>query len=364
MRLTIVAGARPNFIKVAPLIHAINQANQQGAGIQYRLVHTGQHYDAGLSEVFFKELEIPAPHNNLEVGSGSQAVQTANIMIGFEQELLRHRPDYVIVVGDVNSTMACAIVAKKERVKLVHIEAGIRSYDTDMPEEINRIVTDAISDYFFTTTESAQQNLLYSGANPGNIFFVGNIMIDSLTAHINIVKRPSIFDEYNLEDKSYMLMTLHRPSNVDDETQLLNILETVSGNMGNYKLLFPVHPRTRKTLDKLSINLGNIIFTDALSYFDFIYAIENCAAVITDSGGIQEETTFLNIPCITLRNTTERPETIELGTNVLVGNDVALLKDYLSQVVNGTWKTGSIPPLWDGNTAHRIIEVLLDLHKN
>lgn len=358
MKLTIVAGARPNFIKIAPLIHEIDRVCSEGMDITYRLVHTGQHYNTELSEVFFNELNIPAPHVNLEAGSGSQAVQAANIMVRFEEELINNKPDCVIVVGDVNSTMACAVTTKKLNIKLAHIEAGIRSFDRTMPEEINRIITDAITDYFFTTTPLASENLLQSGVDPSKIFFVGNIMIDSLSQNMTRAIIPPFFEAKGLKNGNYIVLTLHRPVNVDDPKVLEEILGTIIPVLGDNKLVFPVHPRTMKTLDNIKLDTSHIIFTGALSYLRFIYLTKHSKGVITDSGGIQEETTYLNIPCITIRNTTERPETVEQGTNVLVGDDRAALRGELTKIVAGNMKKGSIPDKWDGNTAKRIIEIL------
>lgn len=361
MKLTIVAGARPNFIKIAPLIHEIERVRSKGMDIAYRLVHTGQHYNTELSEVFFRELNIPAPDANLEAGSGSQAVQAANIMIRFEEELINNRPDCVIVVGDVNSTMACAVTAKKLNIKLAHIEAGIRSFDRGMPEEINRIITDAIADYFFTTTPLASENLLKSGINAGHIFFVGNIMIDSLCANLEKTTMPSFFQAKGLGKENYIVLTLHRPVNVDNATVLEDILKTISSVLENYQLVFPVHPRTIKAMEKIDFDKSSIIFTEALSYQQFIYLTMHSKGVVTDSGGIQEETTYLNIPCITIRNSTERPETVEQGTNILVGDDRNALRAELMKTINGNVKKGSVPEKWDGHTAERIIEILARL---
>jgi UDP-N-acetylglucosamine 2-epimerase (non-hydrolysing) len=361
MKLTIVAGARPNFIKIAPLIREIEHACSKGQEISYRLVHTGQHYNHALSEVFFKELNIPAPHINLDAGSGSQSLQAANIMMRFEEELIQNRPDCVIVVGDVNSTMACAVTTKKRNIKLAHIEAGIRSFDRTMPEEINRIITDAIADYFFTTTPLASENLLNSGIEASKIFFVGNIMIDSLVHNIDKAIMPSFFEAKGLLNNNYIVLTLHRPVNVDDPAVLEDILKTLVPVLGNNKLVFPVHPRTMKALQGLNLETSGIIFTEALSYLQFIYLLKHSRGVITDSGGIQEETTWLGIPCITIRNTTERPETVEQGTNILVGDDRIALREQLKKVVSGEAKKGAVPDKWDGHTAERIVKILADI---
>lgn len=364
MKLTIVAGARPNFMKIAPLIHEILRVQKLGNDISYRLVHTGQHYDHKLSDIFFEELQIPKPDANLEVGSGTQSEQTANIMIRFEQELRLHETHMVIVVGDVTSTMACSIVAKKMNILVTHIEAGIRSFDLTMPEEINRMVTDAISDYFFTTSEVANDNLRTIGVDDSRVFFVGNIMIDTLLKNAPRFIKPCLFEENNLREGEYIVMTLHRPSNVDDAVHLKTLLQTIVENIGDNKLIFPIHPRTKKTLDTIYFQSDKIILTDPLSYLEFNYLVKNAKLVITDSGGIQEETTVMAVPCITLRNNTERPETITVGTNVLVGNDIELLKAEIKKLFAGEWKKCKIPQLWDGNTAKRIVAHLLAIGAN
>ncbi len=359
MRITIVAGARPNFIKIAPIINAIQKNQMQGKNISFRLVHTGQHYDKNLSDTFFEELNIPQPDSNLEVKSGSQSVQTAAIMVGFEEELVRNPCDVVLVVGDVNSTMACAIVAKKLNLKVVHVEAGIRSGDMTMPEEINRIVTDSITDYFFTTSETASANLLKYGADQNNIHFVGNVMIDTLLQNIDRIKKPDFWEKFDLQPENYIVLTLHRPSNVDEESSLKNLLTGIDELAADKKVIFPVHPRTKAILENTNINFKNIIYVEPQSYLSFMYLIKNSFAVITDSGGISEETTVLNIPCFTMRTTTERPETQTIGTNTLVGITIENLeKEYSSFLKNGKRKSG-IPNLWDGKASERIIDILL-----
>jgi UDP-N-acetylglucosamine 2-epimerase (non-hydrolysing) len=364
MRLTIVAGARPNFIKIAPLIHEILKVQKEGANISYRLVHTGQHYNEKLSDIFFRELEIPHPDANLEVGSGTQAEQTAAIMVAFEKELITHPCDLVIVVGDVNSTMACSIVAKKLNIKVAHVEAGIRSFDLSMPEEINRMVTDAIADYFFTTSHVANENLRKSGVSDSQIFFVGNIMIDTLMKNINRFSRPALLDEHKIDDKKYMMLTLHRPSNVDDPVHLENLLKIITSNVNGSYVIFPIHPRTKKTLDKIGFSNDKVILAEPLGYLEFNYLVKNSIAVITDSGGIQEETTVMKVPCVTLRSNTERPETVSVGSNMLVGNDVEKLRDCLNSIFSNSWKEGGIPELWDGKTASRIVNILQGLSLN
>jgi UDP-N-acetylglucosamine 2-epimerase (non-hydrolysing) len=359
MKITIVAGARPNFIKIAPIIKAIEKKQNEGATISFRLVHTGQHYDKNLSDTFFEELNIPHPNANLEVKSGSQSVQTAAIMIAFEQELLENPCDLVLVVGDVNSTMACAIVAKKLNIEVTHVEAGIRSGDMTMPEEINRIVTDSITDYFFTTSTWAGENLLKYGANPSSVHFVGNVMIDTLHQNLDRITQPSFWSEYKLETGNYIILTLHRPANVDEEKSLIDLLEGIDKMVGDKKIIFPIHPRTKAILGETNLELKNIVFVEPQGYLNFMYLIKNSFAVITDSGGISEETTVLGIPCFTMRNNTERPETQTIGTNTLVGTSIENLEKIFGEfLVNGPRKAG-IPELWDGKASERIIEILL-----
>ena len=360
MKITIIAGARPNFIKIAPIIDAIKTQQKHKDTLSFRLVHTGQHYDKNLSDTFFEELNIPKPDANLEVKSGSQAEQTAAIMIAFEQELIHNPTDLVLVVGDVNSTMACAIVAKKMNMKVAHVEAGIRSGDMTMPEEINRIVTDSITDYFFTTSIIASENLLKYGTNPENIHFVGNVMIDTLFKNIDRIVAPDFWMEHKLVPKNYIVLTLHRPANVDEEKSLIELLQGIDALVGDKKIIFPIHPRTKSILGENDLNLKNIIFVHPQGYLNFIYLIKNCFAVITDSGGISEETTVLGIPCFTMRNNTERPETITVGTNILVGTSIEGLEDSYKDFLNNVnQKTSGIPELWDGNASERIIEILL-----
>lgn len=360
MRITLIAGARPNFMKIAPILKELDLANHPERKFEYRLVHTGQHYDDKLSKIFFEQLNIPDPHINLGAGSGSQAEQTANIMIGFEKELISNPADLVIVVGDVTSTLACTIVAKKLNTKVAHIEGGIRSFDMSMPEEINRLVTDSLADYFFTTSEVANQNLIKSGVSQNQIFFVGNTMIDTLKTNLSRAIEPPLWNENKLSAKDYFVLTLHRPSNVDDFEKFSQLMKTIS-ILSNSKIVFPVHPRTKKNLSKIEDQLPNVIATGPLSYLEFLYMLKNAKGVITDSGGIQEETTVLGIPCITLRNNTERPETVDIGTNELIGEDVSALKNALVRINNNDWKQGKIPMLWDGKTAVRIVENLANL---
>lgn len=359
MKLTIIAGARPNFMKIAPIIHSIEKSNIESRElIEYRLVHTGQHYDKNMSDTFFEELNIPKPDANLGVGGGTQAEQTAGIMIEFEKELTDNPSDLVIVVGDVTSTMACSIVAKKLNTKVAHIEAGIRSWDLTMPEEINRMVTDSLADYYFTTTEIANENLRRFGANEKQIFFVGNVMIDTLLANIDRLKKPEFFDQLNLKEKEYLVLTMHRPANVDEAEKLKALMNEIVSNVRNLPIIFPIHPRTAKIFIDLGIEADNLFIVEPMGYLEFNYMVKHSKAVITDSGGITEETTVMGIPCITLRDNTERPETCTIGTNELIGTNPEAIKPTLDKLFLGNWKKGGIPELWDGKTSDRIIEVL------
>ncbi len=343
------------------MIHAIQDARNQSQNISYRLVHTGQHYDEKMSATFFKELNIPHPDANLECGGGSQAEQTAAILVAFEKELLANPADLVLVVGDVTSTMACAIVAKKLNTKVAHVEAGIRSFDLSMPEEINRMVTDSITDYFFTTSTFANENLAKAGVASKDIFFVGNVMIDTLMANRSSFKRPALFDTLNLTNRNYLVMTLHRPANVDQGEKLRHLIDQIIQNVQGLPIIFPIHPRTGKIFTDLGIEAPNLHIVDPLGYMEFNYLVENAKAVITDSGGITEETTVMGVPCLTLRDNTERPETIETGTNMLVGTDPNNIKPALDILFTGDWKTGGIPELWDGQASKRIVAELLAL---
>ena len=361
MKVTIVAGARPNFMKIAPIIHALQAAQRRGSAITYRLVHTGQHYDKRMSQDFFDQLGIPEPDANLAAGGGTQAEQTAAIMVGFEKELLANPCELVMVVGDVTSTMACAITAQKLRTRVAHVEAGIRSGDWGMPEEINRLVTDSISDFFYTTSETAGQNLLRSGVRPDSIRFVGNTMIDTLYRQMPHFRKPPVWDAHSLVEGGYFVMTLHRPSNVDDPKALQAILDILSDRLRGMSVVFPVHPRTRRNLERFGIRMDNILPTEPMSYLEFNFLVRHCRGVVTDSGGITEETTVLGIPCITLRDSTERPETCTIGTNELVGSEPGRLREALDRLLSGQWKKGGIPPLWDGKAAERIVAHLEDL---
>ncbi len=360
-KITIIAGARPNFMKIAPIIHAIQNSKKSGNDIDFRLIHTGQHYDKKMSGSFFEQLEIPEPHANLEAGGGSQAEQTANIMIRFEKELQENPADLVLVVGDVTSTMACAVVAQKLHTKVAHVEAGIRSGDWSMPEEINRLVTDSITNYFFTTSEIANENLRSSGIEEERIFYVGNTMIDTLLKQRPRFQQPEIWKELDLREKKYFVMTLHRPANVDEEEKLKDLMNEIIAHSGDLPLVFPVHPRTAKILQGLGVSHPRLHMVEPMGYLEFNYLVEKAKAVITDSGGITEETSIMEVPCMTLRDNTERPETISLGTNELLGTDPKAIKPAMEKLFTGEWKQGGKIPLWDGKTAERIVEHLLKL---
>ena len=383
MHITLIAGARPNFMKIAALVHAIERFNGErmnGERLQYRLVHTGQHYDKNMSDTFFDELGIPAPDVNLGCGGGTQAEQTAAIMTAFEQDLMAHPTDVVVVVGDVTSTMACSIVAKKLNTKVCHVEAGIRSWDLTMPEEINRMVTDSLADYMFTTSEVANRNLIQQGAEVVSglevrglkgekplqrVWFVGNVMIDTLLANRARFRKPQIWDELGLEEKEYIVMTMHRPANVDEENHLRAMMEQIVRNVHGLPVIFPIHPRTRKWINGewLTVNgeWSNLHMVEPMGYLEFNYLVERAKVVVTDSGGITEETTVMGVPCITLRDNTERPETCTIGTNELIGTKPEAIKPALDKLFAGQWKKGAIPELWDGRAAERIISVLANL---
>lgn len=361
MKIDLIAGARPNFIKIASIINAIKQAQANQKNIQFRLIHTGQHFDRNMSDSFFEQLNLPEPDVNLGAGGGSQAEQTSKIMMGYEKLLLEESTDLCLVVGDVTSTMACAIVAKKLQIKVAHVEAGIRSHDMSMPEEINRLLTDSISDYFFTTSEVANENLRKSGISDNRIFFVGNTMIDTLLVNQSRFIKPEVWDQYHLEKGKYLVMTLHRPANVDEESKLKELIDEIVNHSNQLPLIFPVHPRTKQILNKLEVNYDTLIQIDPLSYLEFNFLVKHAKAVITDSGGITEETTMMGIPCMTLRNNTERPETISLGTNELLGVNPKVIAPALEKLFKGDWKKGGIPPLWDGKTGERIIDILIHL---
>ena len=360
--LDLIVGARPNFMKIAPIIREIQRRAAIGEPIAYRLVHTGQHYDRNMSGSFFEELDIPEPDVNLNIGSGTQAGQTAGIMTGYENLLMARKPDLCIVVGDVTSTMACAIAAKKLLVPVAHVEGGIRSGDMTMPEEINRIVTDSITDWFFTTSETANANLRKSGVDDNRIFFVGNTMIDTLLASRPRFARPELWDKLALGKGKYIVLTLHRPNNVDDAVNLKHLLEEIISGANGLQVVFPVHPRTRKVMQGIDLAGGSALhMAEPMGYLQFNYLVERALAVITDSGGITEETTVMGVPCMTLRNSTERPETVTIGTNELLGTNPDAIAPAMQKLLSGRWKKGSIPPLWDGHTAERIIEIISKL---
>ncbi|MFY0698215.1 UDP-N-acetylglucosamine 2-epimerase [Balneola sp. EhC07] len=363
MFIDLIAGARPNFMKIAPIIDAIKEEQDAGVNLNFRLVHTGQHYDKNMSGSFFEQLGIPDPDENLGAGGGTQAEQTASIMIGYEKLLMNKPSDLCIVVGDVTSTLACAITAQKMHIPVAHVEGGIRSNDWKMPEEINRLATDAITNYFFTTSEIANGNLNKIGIEDERVFFVGNTMIDTLLKHRERFKKPEVWDEVELEKGNFIVMTLHRPSNVDEEENLKSLMNEIILNTKDLPLIFPVHPRTAKMLKNIGISHERLHMIEPLGYLEFNYLVERSKAVITDSGGITEETTVMGIPCLTLRNSTERPETISIGTNELLGMDPEAIKPALETLFNGDWKKGGIPKLWDGKASNRIVGHLKDIFK-
>ncbi len=358
LKILSVVGARPNFMKIAPICDALQKYSQ----IESCLVHTGQHYDEKMSDLFFNHLGLPKPDYYLGVGSGGHGYQTGTIMVKFEDVLQETAPDIVLVVGDVNSTIACGLDAVKAGIKLVHVEAGLRSYDRDMPEEINRVLTDQISDYLFITERSARDNLLKEGIDHENIHFVGNVMIDSLLKHREKAKLQPVLSDLHLESKQFCLVTLHRPSNVDNKTTLTKLIETLLELSKDIKVVFPVHPRTRLKLSELGlekmIESHNMLLIEPQGYLEFLNLSSNSLFVLTDSGGIQEETTVLGVPCITARKNTERPITCDEGTNVLVGEDNQLLLKEARTILDGRFKKGGIPELWDGCAAERIVEIL------
>lgn len=362
MRIDLIAGARPNFMKIAPIIDAIHKAQTEGKDIQFRLVHTGQHYDRNMSGSFFEELGIPDPDINLEAGGGTQSEQTSAIMLGYEKLLSVSKPDLCVVVGDVTSTMSCSIVAQKMNVKVAHVEGGIRSGDWTMPEEINRMVTDSITNYFFTTTEIANNNLRHFGIGDERIFWVGNTMIDTLIKHRSHFTKPAVWNQIGLKEEKYIVITLHRPANVDEESKLKDLINEIVNHSHDIPLVFPVHPRTAKILSNMGISHPRLHMIEPLGYLEFNFLVERSKAVITDSGGITEETTVMNIPCMTLRDNTERPETITMGTNELIGTDPKSIKPAMQKLFAGEWKKGKIPELWDGKTSERIVNILVNMN--
>lgn len=360
-RIDLIAGARPNFMKIAPIITAIQAAQVRGGGLRHRLIHTGQHYDRAMSGGFFEQLGIPEPDINLDVGSGTQAWQAAEIMTRYETVLLADKSDLCLVVGDVTSTMACAIAARKLGVPVAHVEGGIRSGDWSMPEEINRVVTDSITNWFFTTSETANGNLRRSGITDERVFFVGNTMIDTLLRQMPNLRPPAFWKELGLQPGQYCVVTLHRPANVDQEQQLLSLLRGIADGTKGMPVVFPVHPRTAKKLHALKDEIPGLAYVDPQPYLEFNYLVKHAKGVITDSGGITEETTVMGVPCITMRDNTERPETVSIGTNELIGTDANNLAPALARLMAGQWKKGGIPEKWDGKAAERIVEILESL---
>jgi len=350
MHILHVVGARPNFMKAAPVIRALEKWPEA----RQTLVHTGQHYDRNLSDVFFSQLNLPEADVNLEVGSGSHAWQTAEVMTRFEPVALERKPDVVVVYGDVNSTVAAALVCSKLLIRVAHVEAGLRSFDRAMPEEINRIVTDRLADMLFTPSEDGDSNLQREGIPLEKIHFVGNVMIDSL---VRLLPLAAQCPKNGLPER-YALVTLHRPSNVDDGASLRGILEALLELNEQLEVVFPVHPRTRQRIGQFGINVEKLRLLDPLPYIEFLALQRRAAVVITDSGGIQEETTYLGVPCLTLRSNTERPVTVSLGTNVLIGQDLGRIPSEVSKILDGKGKKGTLPPLWDGHAAERIVKAL------
>ncbi|NOY86871.1 MAG: UDP-N-acetylglucosamine 2-epimerase (non-hydrolyzing) [Deltaproteobacteria bacterium] len=389
-KIVFIAGARPNFMKIAPIVKALERRRQGGEGrggnLQVRIVHTGQHYDANMSGIFFRELGIPRPDYNLNVGSGSHAEQTAKVMVAFEKVLLKDRPDLVVVVGDVNSTIACSLTAKKLGVPVAHVEAGLRSFDMGMPEEINRILTDRISDLLFVTEESGIRNLKNEGVPDDRVHFVGNVMIDTLLENLQRIDtgdwQPSegireLVDSF----EDYAVLTLHRPSNVDRKETFAPVWRVISDVGRRIPIIFPVHPRTRAKMEEFGLSVENVRTIEPIGYMDMLWAVRGAKMVLTDSGGLQEETTVLGVPCVTIRENTERPSTIEIGTNYLAGTDPEKILSIANEILGGEeqsrvqrpesrgeeqskvqspeGKKGRIPPLWDGKAAERIVEILI-----
>ena len=358
-RVHLVVGARPNFMKMAPVYKEFSRFPEE---FEVKLIHTGQHYDERMSDFFFNDLGLPKPDEYLEVGSGSHGIQTGKILERYEAVLLKDKPDLVIVAGDVNSTIACALDAAKLHIKVAHLEAGLRSFDRTMPEELNRLMTDAISDYLLTPSKDGDENLLQEGVNPDKIYFVGNIMIDSLIEHSEKARNTTILDDLNLKGKDYALITLHRPSNVDVKEGLETIIAAFESIAEKIKLIFPIHPRARKQIEAFDMmervdNIKNLTLLPPIGYYDFMRLQMDAKFILTDSGGIQEESTYLGVPCLTLRPNTERPVTITEGTNKLVELSTETIINEAESIINNSFKQGSIPNLWDGNTAKRIVDI-------
>ena len=360
MKILSIVGARPNFMKVAPLHFAFQKYSST---IQHKIVHTGQHYDAAMSKIFFDDLELPEPDFYLGVGSDTHSRQTAKIMVEFEDVLLNEMPDLVIVVGDVNSTIACTLTSVKLGIPVAHVEAGLRSFDRSMPEEINRLLTDTIADYLFVTEPSGIQNLRNEGIADSKVFFVGNTMIDTLTRYDKKADESDVLQKLGLSEKGFILVTLHRPSNVDVKENLELIVEAFEGINDDYKIIFPIHPRTKKMLERFGLDgrvarITNLHLLEPVGYIDFLRLEKSSRAVVTDSGGIQEETTYLGVPCLTLRTTTERPITIEIGTNEICPMNSHKITNRVNEILNGITKQGEIPELWDGKASNRIAEII------
>ena len=359
IRIVIVAGARPNFMKIAPIIRAMGKSGR----FDIILVHTGQHYDENMSKIFFDDLNIPKPDLNLEVGSGSHASQTAEIMKRFEKVLIDHTPDMVIVVGDVNSTIACSLTASKMGIKVAHVEAGLRSYNWGMPEEINRVLTDRLSDLLLTSCSDARENLLKEGIDDDRIHFVGNVMIDSLLANAELAERSTVLEDLCISPANYAVLTLHRPSNVDSRENLEQIMTILEDAQKRIPIIYPAHPRTKKQFERFEMierigSMEGLKIIDPLGYLDFLKLVKHSIFVMTDSGGIQEETTVLGVPCLTMREDTERPVTVTEGTNTIVGLDAGLIVSEIEKILRGDYGKGRIPDLWDGKAAERIVHVL------
>jgi len=361
IKIICVVGARPNFIKIAPLIKEMRKYPRL---IEPVLLHTGQHYDTAMSKEIFQNLGLPKPDIYLYVGSGTQAKQTAETMNRTDDVILREKPDLMLVVGDVNSTLACSLVAAKLHIPVVHVEAGLRSFNFKMPEEMNRILTDRLSDFLFTTEESANKNLLKEGLSKEKIFFVGNVMIDTLKDHLKKSKKSKILQKMKIKKKSYTLLTLHRAEIVDQKENLHLISDLLKIIGQKMPIIFPIHPRTKQKIKEFELEeefkMPNLIITEALGYLDFLNLESNAKVVITDSGGIQEETTFLKVPCLTLRSETERPVTTKIGTNVITGLDREKVLKEIDLILKNKFKKGSIPPLWDGKAAQRIVRILIE----
>jgi len=357
-KIISVVGARPNFIKIAPLYREFQKHKDQ---VQHLICHTGQHFDKKMSDIFFKELKLPIPDFYLGIGGGSHTEQTAKIMLSFEKIVIREKPDLIIVVGDVNSTLACSLVAKKLSIPIAHVESGLRSFDREMPEEINRIVTDVIADYLFVSEKSGLVNLQKEGIAKEKIFFVGNIMIDSLVYFLSQMEESNILKELKIEKNDYILVTFHRPRNVDIKVYLAKLVKFLNNIAEKKKVVFPIHPRTKKNMKKFGFTFNdNVISIEPAGYIDFLTLLKNALLVITDSGGIQEETTYLGVQCITVRDNTERPSTVEIGTNQLIGTDLNKVEIAANEILSGKVKEGNIPELWDGKTAGRIVDIIME----